>query len=62
MMMMTVGQRRRGRPKNTRGRGNHGAGDRGTSHVEHNGDNSSRQRAMEATRWWLMLTTETTKA
>jgi len=33
-----------------------GAGDEGgTSHMGHNGDNSSRPRAMEATRWWPKL-------
>jgi len=33
-----------------------GAGDEGgTSHMGHNGDNSSRSRAMEAARWWPML-------
>jgi len=33
-----------------------GAGDEGgTSHMGHNGDNSLRLHAMEATRWWPML-------
>jgi len=29
--------------------------EKGTSHIKHNGDNSSRPCAMEATRWWCML-------
>jgi len=33
-----------------------GAGDEGgTSHMGHNGGNSSRSRAMESTRWWPVL-------
>jgi len=40
-----------------------GAGDEGgTSHMGHNGDNSLRPRAMEATRWWSLLHYRSNKA